>query len=300
MTCHSPIKAYWSAGVNQNGRRYLVFKRNQSNGQMAEIACGQCAGCRLVRSREWAVRIMHELKYHDDSCFLTLTYEDEHLPRDLGLVKEHFQKFMKRLRKQLDHRHIKYFYCGEYGEQKGRPHFHAIVLGWRPTDANIHLGYDTKLFTSPSLERLWGKGYVSVAEVTFDSSAYVARYVMKKITGDLAEDHYIRVDDFGQVYRVEPEFAHQSKGIGKRWIEDHYKDVYRHDVLYYMKGGKVEKMRPPKYYDKWLQVHHTERWEELVQERANYANENELTHDAREALAESWWLRQQRHNRKLL
>lgn len=89
-----------------------------------EVPCGKCINCRVSRSREWTIRLMNELQYYKTSLFVTLTYDDEHLPSDNGLHISDLQKYFKRLRRDLDYsnRKIKYFACGEYGDQFGRPH----------------------------------------------------------------------------------------------------------------------------------------------------------------------------------
>ena len=93
------------------------------------VPCGKCVNCKLNYAKMWSIRIMHELKDWDSACFLTLTYDEEHLPKDGSLDKQDLQKFFKRLRFNLGGRKIKYFACGEYGEQYGRPHYHIIVFG---------------------------------------------------------------------------------------------------------------------------------------------------------------------------
>ncbi len=110
MTCYSPIAGYRSRTAGTAGGYGIVFKKEQSNGQKIEVACGQCIGCRLDKSKEWAIRCVHEAQMHEANCFITLTYNAENLPSDGSLVKEHFQKFMKRLRKTTPQK-IRYFHC---------------------------------------------------------------------------------------------------------------------------------------------------------------------------------------------
>ena len=138
----------------------------------AKVPCGQCIGCRLDRARSWSVRMMHEAQLVDEKCFITLTYDDEHLPADGSLRKSDFQKFMKRLRKEYSDRRISYFMCGEYGEENHRPHYHAVLFGVDFEDVQVlrkrHRGKLGR--TSAILGRLWGLGFSSVGSVTTESS----------------------------------------------------------------------------------------------------------------------------------
>lgn len=209
--------------------------------EMLKLPCGQCIGCRLERSREWAVRCVHEASLWPKNAFLTLTYDDVHLPSDLSLHKEHLQDFWKRLRKSLDGVKIRYFAAGEYGSLLSRPHYHACVFNYWPYDAKLwRIRHGTRLYVSPSLAKIWPFGYHVVGEVTFESAAYVARYCLKKITGDQAEEHY---------HGLEPEFVVMSRrpGIAKEWIEKYRGDVYPNDFVVIRDNIKC---RPPRYYDK--------------------------------------------------
>lgn len=196
---------------------------------------------------------MHEAQFHALSCFLTLTYDDEHLPRGGTLVKRHFQLFMKRLRKARKKTRIAYFHCGEYGGRLGRPHYHAIVFG---ADFGDKVLYEedsdgNKLFTSEELDNLWTHGECKIGAVTFQSAAYVARYVMKKVTGDAAEQHYRQVDtETGEIIDLLPEYITMSlkPGIGLKWFEQYSTDVYPDDFVI----ADGQKAKPPAYYDRKL------------------------------------------------
>lgn len=183
---------------------------------------------------------MHESQLHRESCFITLTYNNENLPADGNLNKRDFQLFIKKLRFSLKNKRIRYYHCGEYGESLGRPHYHACLFGYNPKD--LQLIKETggiRLYISPSLEKLWGLGYVTVGQVTFESAAYVARYITKKITGTQAENHYQ-----GRT----PEYTTMSRrpGIGKPWLEQYQNDIYPKDFV----TIREKKVKPPKYYDK--------------------------------------------------
>jgi len=198
---------------------------------------------------------MHENQMHEESCFITLTMNDEYLAtreNPLSLDKSEFQRFMKRLRKRYG-KEIRYFHCGEYGEKNQRPHYHAIIFGLDFKDKELFKVRDEiRLYTSESLAELWPYGFVTIGEVTYESAAYVARYVTKKIKGKDAEDHYIRWDpSTGEGIPIEPEYATMSRkpGIGKTWFDKYKNDVYPHDYVV-IKGEY--KIRPPRFYDSKL------------------------------------------------
>lgn len=193
---------------------------------------------------------MHESSMHDHSSYVTLTYDDSHLPDKGSLDYRHFQLFMKRLRARVGG--VRFYMCGEYGEENWRPHFHACLFGVHFADqvflARLKSGFN--IYRSALLENLWPHGYSSVGEVTFESVAYVARYVMKKINGAKAEGHYERVsEETGEIYRLLPEFNRMSlrPGIGKTWLDKHFGDIYRHGFVV-ARGG--QQSNPPRYYDK--------------------------------------------------
>lgn len=198
------------------------------------VACRQCIGCRLDRSRDWAVRCVHEAQMHSASCFVTLTYSDEFVPRCLTYT--HFQLFMHRLRKRLRSR-VRFFMSGEYGETTGRPHFHACLFGCDFSDDRVYYrksSSGSRLYKSAFLDSVWGLGLCSIGDVTFESAAYAARYICKKVTGDDAEMHYQRVDrETGEVYQLEPEFSRMSlkPGLGASWCLRYMSDVLPRDYV---------------------------------------------------------------------
>lgn len=210
------------------------------------LPCGQCIGCRLERSRQWAIRCVHESSLHEQNCFITLTYADN----PLSLRKSDFQKFMKRLRKALSPLKIRYFMCGEYGEQFDRPHFHACIFGWRPTDLEPVSARDgVVLYKSQFLADIWSFGFTTVGDVSFESAAYVARYINKKVTGTSAHEHYEFVDEHGEVIDRLPEYCDMSRrpGIASGWY-----DLYKSDLDKDFLTLRGNKMRPPRFYDRLL------------------------------------------------
>ena len=255
------------------------------------VTCGSCYGCRVRTTLDWSLRCMHELQMHDDiGCFLTLTYDDEHVPQNGSLVKEHLSAFHRSLRKKLKRKGLnyKYFQCGEYGDKSNRPHYHMIIFGWYPHDAehpaNSRKGH--QFFTSKTIAKSWGKGFVAVGTVTKDSCAYVAKYCQKKITGDAAEQHYTRFDsETGECWQVLPEFSSQSnkpRGIGFEWFEKYLSDVFPADEIAF--GGKTFPV-PRYYYRDCLKILNPELLEQVKEQRLDsreFKNLNlEIEHLAR-------------------
>lgn len=274
MPCYHPLAGYKSKAINPaTGKRSVVFKL--SSGLASEpvlVPCGRCIGCRLETSRQWAMRCVHEAQLHEDSSFVTLTYEQKNLPYGGTLIKKDYQDFMKRLRRSFDGQRISYYHCGEYGEKTRRPHYHALLFGVRFVD---RLPYTRGpaghvVYTSERLSDLWGLGFASCGEVTFESAAYVARYVMKKITGAAAADHYKFVDPgTGEITWRLPEYTTMSlkPAIAKEWFAEFKDDAYPSDFLT-LRG---KRMKPPKYYDKLLELHDVGAYEQMKAARRDAA-----------------------------
>lgn len=267
MPCFDPRKGYRSKTVNPSGKRSIVFNVHEGyKDRPVQIPCGQCVGCRLRRSAEWAVRIHHESTLYDHNSFLTLTYSDEHLPPDGGLRVSDFQKFMKRLRRSvdiperreqllMDGDRVRFFHCGEYGDRFSRPHYHACIFGLDFKDKElVEDRRGVKLYESPTLEAIWEKGKCRIGDLTFQSAAYVARYICKKVTGERAEWYYNEIDpETGEILReLKPEYVTMSRrpGIGKRWFEKFSKDVFPSDFV--VINGK--KFPPPKFYKSQFEI----------------------------------------------
>lgn len=251
MPCFHPLKGYRSRSVNPStNKRSIVFDVRQGFADMpVELPCGQCIGCKLERSRQWAIRCVHEASLHDENCFITMTYAPKHLPYDGSLNVSHFQKFMKRFRKKYFDRTIRFFHCGEYGEKFARPHYHACIFGFDfPDREYLRERNGEKYYRSQILNDLWQLGECIVGDVTFESAAYVARYITKKITGPLAKNFYTDVDfETGEYKERRPEYVTMSRrpGIAKGWIDKYMQSTYDNDRV--VIRGKV--CRPPKYYD---------------------------------------------------
>jgi len=250
MACYHPIGGYQKLGGG------FTTSPQKGNGNPMTVPCGRCIGCRLAHGLMWKLRMVHESRFHDATCFLTLTYSNEHLPRSGQLVKKHVQDFLKRLRYEIRPIKIRYYCCGEYGEQSLRPHYHLIVYGYRPDDLQLYKpGEGQNTYTSERIERVWGLGFVTVGDVTPETCAYTARYVTKKISGAQAETHYQRLHtDTGEVVNVPPEFSLMSRrpGIGASYFSSYFEELMAHDHV-------VDNGHPttvPRYYDKLAEKYH--------------------------------------------
>lgn len=299
MPCYYPLPGYRARAVGASGKRGIVFnKKDGFVDRPVSVPCGQCNGCRLERSRQWAIRCSHEAQLWEDNCFITLTYADAFLPPGGNLDLPEFQKFMKRLRHRFGPG-VRFFHCGEYGEKYLRPHYHACLFNcdfpdrllWKISKSG------ERLYRSEILEELWPYGHSSVGDVTFQSAAYVARYITKKQTGPTAYNYYSRYDEkSGQIWTVRPEYVTMSRGskklksggIGKGWFEKYSSDVYPSDFII-MEG---KKMKPPKYYDRCLEEEAPEeyrkiRWSRITNAKLHAADNTSSRHRVRETVQEA-------------
>ena len=252
-------------GLTRDPRKTLVHS-------VITIPCGKYVDCRLAYAREWSLRCMHELQMSEfGGCFVTLTYDDDHLPADRSLHYEDFQLFMHRLRNSYDD--VRFFMCGEYGDNFGRPHYHAILFNVVFDDL-VYFRKEGKitLYKSAELSRIWGLGFVTVGAVTRHSASYVARYSLKKITGAAAGSAYqYMVPETGEVVDRVPPFSKQSlkPGIGASWFVRYHSDVFPADCIVY--EGK--KYPVPRYYRKLYERLDEARAEVLKRERRAFARE---------------------------
>lgn len=265
MACFKPLHGFYSSSRNSSGKRSIVFSRHEGLvDRPVDVPCGQCIGCRLEHSRQWAIRCVHEASMHDFNCFITLTYAPCYLPSDSSLVVRDFQLFMKRLRKLFICRkgkkgiccfgfhkrvpRIRFFHCGEYGEVSERPHYHACLFGFDFPDKVQYFPPNPRgqrlrdsgirVYWSEFLARLWPYGTHEIGDVTFESAAYVARYVCKKVSGEQAEAWY---------RGRKPEYVTMSRrpGIAGDWFRKFKDSVFPHDFVV-IRGGV--KCKPPKFY----------------------------------------------------
>lgn len=302
MPCYHPLLAV-QVGVKDNGKKELKFlsyrprdqdkviyyeRKAYSRESLVSLPCGQCIGCRIDYSRQWANRCLLELQYHDSAYFCTFTYDDAHVPKStyvdpatgevltsLTLRKRDFQLLMKRIRKKFSCDNIRFFMSGEYGSKTFRPHYHAIIFGLHLDDlqryktvreGNEYYTY----YNSPSLASCWRDadgndiGFVVVGEVTWNTCAYTARYVMKKLKGELRDTY--------DVFGLEPEFSLMSRrpGIARQYYDDH-PDIYEFDKIHVSTPLGGRSFRPPRYFDKLFEVDDFEKCTSLKNLRAKIA-----------------------------
>lgn len=261
------------------------------------MPCRQCIGCRLEKSRQWATRLMHETKFHHGSIFLTLTYDEEHYPKNRSLIRSDFTGFVKRLRSRCDYGEkgkIKVFGVGEYGcdspkgcinpkcKHEARAHYHAIVYGPfsvsgpdedRTEQEPARSG--DRQFTHSDIDATWTQGMHRYSDVTFESAAYVARYHLKKISGPNAAAHY------GD--RI-PEFVSPGKGIGRSHFKAWKHDVYPSDSVVLPGRGAF---LPPPYYDRLLEKTDPRLFESVKAKRSEAKEEIDFRHELLDAVNES-------------
>lgn len=189
----------------------MCSKPYRKNG--AEFGCGQCMPCRLNRRRAWTLRLMLEQSVYKETMIVTLTYDDEHLESN-SLCKTDYRKFLKRLRKHVSPKRIKYFVAGEYGSKTMRPHFHMALFGltvnfvglcMRKKLNSLNL-YPTEV---KQFTKIWGKGDVHFAESNINYLSYIASHMAKGITDKRV------FEEKG----LTPEFLSSSKGLGWRFLE---------------------------------------------------------------------------------
>lgn len=210
-----------------------------------QITCGRCIGCMLQRSSEWATRCMHESRMHAANSFVTLTYDDSHVPR--SLYYPHFQDFIRSLRKRSK-RAIRFYMSGEYGSQTMRPHYHACLFGIDFTDDRVYYRKSpagNRLYKSEFLDSVWGMGLCSIGELTHQSAGYCARYITKKLSDD--EHRLDRIDpETGEVFKLTPEFSRMSlkPGIGATFFDKFHAEILDWDQV--VVNGKTSK--PPRFY----------------------------------------------------
>ena len=233
MSCYHPIAAYpdYSERTSNGKVAYKLFGRYDPDCRLVDpkviaVPCGRCIGCRLDYSRQWADRMMLELEHTGKAIFVTLTYDNDHVPQiegqegefgSLTLDKIDLQLFFKRLRKKFSDKEIRYYACGEYGENTLRPHYHAIIFGLALEDFpdRVPLGRNELgqlHYKSAVFQRIWSNGFIVLADVSWKTCAYVSRYVQKKVFAG----KQIMSDVFG----AEPEFSLMSRrpGIGAFYL----------------------------------------------------------------------------------
>jgi len=244
------------------------------------LPCGSCTACKLTHARNWALRCDGEASLYAENDFLTLTYDEDHLPPGEYLRQSDVQKFFRRLRKAFPGSHPRYFYCGEYGGKLGRPHYHVLLFNFGFKDKSSLCGEgDHRLYTSETLSKLWPHGFSSIGSVTFQSASYVARYCLKKVGGVEAHKHY---------QGKPPEYTRMSRrpGIGHDWYKKFKNDVYPSSEI--VRDGHA--YPPPRYYDTLYEREAPMALELIKADRVRRALERGMNYrrlDAREQIQKS-------------
>lgn len=307
MSCNKPlIRLYNPDDREQSGRVYSLARFSQLSGKQLKyedlmynpkvmlIPCGQCIGCRIRQREDWTTRIELEARDYpkDEVWFITLTYDDDHVPGMIVktgeimrkvqytwkpgekrpdsvqiLLYEDIQKLLKRLRKTYRGK-LRYFVAGEYGEQTARPHYHMILYGWKPTDLeNLYKIHHNGYYTSKWLADLWGMGQIQIAQAVPETYRYVAGYVTKKmyeIDGKKANAYY----ELGQ---TKP-FACMSlkPGLGDKYYQEHKAEIWRQGYIQCTNGKKAQ---IPRYYEKQMEAENPQRLWRIKQNRQKNAME---------------------------
>lgn len=287
MPCFSPIQAY----RGPDGGVYFPGSKRPSADRNAEllIPCGRCLGCMVQRSQDWTVRCVHEASCWNANSFVTLTYDDEHLPFRGDLVHRDWQLFHKRL---LSHARrvarkagvpflgIPFYMCGQYVPDTGRPHFHGLLFGFQFADL-VRWKRNASgqwIYRSALLERLWPNGFSTVGEVSADSAAYVARYCHVR-TGPDFRKVYERIDsETGEIYRVRDEYARMSTrpAVAKAWFVANYSDVFPRDRV--LLDGRF--VKPPRVYLRWLRSLDPGLYAQVTADRGEVLAEPPSPHDS--------------------
>lgn len=274
MSCFHPVHGYKRI---DNGGIGWNHKDVYSDIPMT-VPCGNCIGCVNRSKRDWSIRLQHEAQMHDVAWFVTLTYDDDHVPAGHTLDRTEPPKLIRKLRKRSPGQRISYYAAGEYGDRTHRPHYHMALYGAELGELRkSESGKKGAALVSPLLDELWGKGFVTVAELTPATARYVAGYVQKKgFNKDERDERYERLEPWtGEITSVEPERATMSTkpAIGKRWIEKYWPEAYPSDFV--VMGGK--EVIPPRYYDRWLEENQPELWREVQRARASKRDLDEYT-----------------------
>lgn len=279
MACPSPGLIVHFA--RDNSIKYLGHKKGEiyRSGKidwarvLYEVPCQKCLNCRLSAKSEWAARIVNEAQMWSEKCFISLTYDDQFLPLFGSLDHSHWQKFAKRLRRSLGSKRIKFFAAAEYGDSSltMRPHFHAIVFGHEFKDMEFHHvnKKGNEVWTSKTLQKIWGKGFVQVGSVTYDSAAYCASYLTKKADGDYSKKYEFVVEESGEIITLRKEYARPSGGVGLTWLKEFASDLL--DGKYVVDGDRI--LPVPRYYKKKLKEMYPELYEELRKKRIELGNQ---------------------------
>lgn len=323
MSCYHPLHQYFQKYSDGSEKHIFVddnsvlpFTDGYGNTwfNSRDVPCGQCIGCRLDRSREWALRCMLEAREHKNNVFVTLTYDDEHLPFNGNfqldnygeivtdviptLQKTDVQLYIKRLRSRLQYQYghdgLRVYYCGEYGSKTQRPHYHLILFNLPDLEYTLVsrscAGYP--LFSNEIISDCWNKGFVVCGEVNYETCAYTARYIMKKALGKYA--------DVYQRLCIDPEFVCMSRnpGIARNYYDEESHKFYEFDKITITgSDGKPLVAKPPRYFDKLFDIDDPVRMDQIKKARARSAEESEKVRSLYSSLSKEQYLCLQEGNK---
>lgn len=276
MACEAPRKAYQAAPGGPLSFNRPIAGNAGIDYRTYTIPCGTCILCRNEQARQQAIRIYHESQMHQEGAFLTMTYDEEHLPEFSSLSTEdkanewqrpqdrhHLSKFWKRMRKAFGK--MRYYSVGEYGDQTQRPHYHACIFGHAFVQGRtIVRRTPSLLWENPRVTEAWGQGQVRIGALNFRTARYTASYVTKKLR---SKQQYVRLEeDTGELIPLVQPKAYMSRNLGRSWWDQYRHQVSAHD--YVIIDGKRQK--PPKAYDRWLKERSELALEMIKEERQKH------------------------------
>lgn len=200
--------------------------------------CGYCSQCQNEKANNWVIRNYYEEQKHKEKCFITLTYKDN----PIFLIKEHAQKFIKRLRRYLEYHKItdnkiRYFACGEYGTLHHRPHIHIILYGWEEKKENLtFLEFNKKgnpIFKSEIIEKIWGYGRTTYQWFDSHEIPYITLYETPKLEN--AKGYLItkkHAKELLEKFKKMKENKNEHRGIILQKLEKYIKKIEREKLQY--------------------------------------------------------------------
>jgi hypothetical protein len=236
-----------------------------------KLPCGKCNECKTKKAQEWALRGKHEAKQWPHNAFITLTYNDDHLPAHESLEPHQLTRFIKRLRNRAT-RHpedilgerahgVRTIHCGEYGGTTERPHYHLLAFncGFRDAQKNGH-NNGNDYYRSQILDELWSDergpiGHANFGMITAGAAAaYMAKYTMKN------KHRRDRFNEDGEVTKLK-EFMRMSTRpmIGQNWVDKWAKTDARHGTIW----DDGHHVPIPRSYRRAIQKHYPELYEEI-------------------------------------
>ena len=241
----------------------LTFKNKGEIIETLQLPCGKCIGCRLDHANDWATRCWCEMQSWQNNCFITLTYDNENLPENGLLIKKDLQDFMKRLRYHCQgieywenprtnkrENPIRFLACGEYGPNgTRRPHYHILIFNWKPEKNELKFYKENhnndRLFKCKKIQEIWGKGFITVGDMNYQSACYVARYCTKKMFNKVKNQDLKKAE-------IQPEFILMSRngGIGIKYWEQYQKKILENEGIILNSNGKIKCKQIPRYFEK--------------------------------------------------